>query len=97
MEEAHTLAYNDTATITTVKGLMIEAPGLKVIMFFTAVIYYFYNKVVFNPGKPFQLSLQSKVRAYLNQASFTMSILQALPTNITLGWKSLLGTNTLAY
>jgi hypothetical protein len=41
-----------------------------------------------------------KVRAYLSEAPFRLSLwgtLLALLTNITLGWKTLQGRNTLAY
>jgi hypothetical protein len=40
MAVENTLAYNDTATITTVKSL-VQGPGVKVIKLFTAVIYEF--------------------------------------------------------
>ncbi len=52
---------------------------------------------MFVPGKPFQPSLmfESKAGAYLSREIFT--ILQDLPANFRLDWKSLPGTNTLAY
>jgi hypothetical protein len=50
------------------------------------------------PGKPFQPSLvfAGKARAYPSEAPFRCKLL-ASPTNITLDWKGLPGTNTLAY
>jgi hypothetical protein len=39
MEFTNTLAYYDTATITAVKSVKVQAPGPKVIKLFMAVIY----------------------------------------------------------
>ncbi len=52
---------------------------------------------MFVRGKPFQPSLmfESKAGTYLSREIFT--ILQDLPANIRQDWKSLPGTNTLAY
>ncbi len=52
---------------------------------------------MFVPGKPLLPSLMfaGKTRAYLSEAPFMCSL--ALPPNITLGWKELSGTSTLAY
>ncbi len=39
LEVANALAYYDTATITVVKGFMVQAPGANVIKLFLSVIY----------------------------------------------------------
>ncbi len=57
---------------------------------------------MFAPGKPFKPSLMfaGKVRTYPSE-HLSGALLEgrplALPKNIILGWKSLPGTNTLAY
>jgi hypothetical protein len=63
---------------------------------------YFLSARIFVPGNPFQPSLMfvSKAREYsrmehLRGASIDYAM--ALLANIRLGWKSPLGTNTLAY
>jgi hypothetical protein len=60
------------------------------------------NKLVFVPGRPLQPSIMSacKTGAYSSGAPFndyTTSNLLDLTANIRPGWKSLPGTNTLAY
>ncbi len=39
MEVKNTLAYYDMATVTSVKGFIVQAPVVSVIKFFRAVIY----------------------------------------------------------
>ena len=41
MQVANTLAYYDTAIISTVKSFIVQAPGPHVIKLFIAVIYDF--------------------------------------------------------
>ena len=38
-------AYYDTATITAVKSVIVQAPGANVIKLFMVVSYDFYNKL----------------------------------------------------
>ncbi len=70
---------------------------------FDAELFYdvkkrFYPSPTFRANKLECLSpASSKVRAYLRVKHFTLGYAPALLTNIRLGWKSLPGTNTLAY
>ncbi len=73
--------------------------GANVIKLFTHVLYGQTKQVrVFVPGKPFQPSptFGSKARAYQSGAPFRC-FPRGLAPCLTLGWKSLLGTNALAY
>ncbi len=51
---------------------------------------------MFVPGKPFQ-PRPEPTRVKQLPGVLLLVRLRALPTNIRLGWKSLSGTNTLAY
>jgi len=81
----------------------VQLTVANVIKLFTAACYAFSLYAgVFVPDKPLQpcLMFAGKAGAYPSEAPFRYSLLGsllALPTNITLGWKSLLGTNALAY
>jgi hypothetical protein len=80
--------------------VLISRPArANVIKLFAHVIYSQTKQVrVFVPSKPFQPSptFGSKARAYQRGAPFRC-FPRGLAPCLTLGWKSLLGTNALAY
>ncbi len=77
--------------------------GQNVIKLLRFLIYEFFNKLeCFSLAGFFQprLMLANKAGDYMSEAPFRYSIqgtLSALSTNVRQAWKSMVGTNTLAY
>ncbi len=96
--------YYEKSELTAVKSFITLAPGHDVIKLFRSVIYKKnYDKLkFFAPSRPSQASLTFEVgweptqMKHLSAAPLYGKLL-ALPRNIRLGWKSLPGTNTLAF
>ncbi len=82
---------------TKIYTLEIKLDSFNVIKIFSKFKNVHYELGCFVPGKPFQTSQMFASKA--GEASFmysTLGALQALPTNIRLGWKGLPGSNFLA-